>query len=222
MRFPKLNAAIFLVAAITMAACTGFFPEIDVFAQNHTVNDRMPFFENRYETDHFVLKWTNRSRHSRDNISDPQLIKQTAGYLETAWGKYTALFGRNPYMAPGRDKIEVVFHDFDCYGLADPPNGPIQFNAHCWVNNSGIRQPTSAHELFHKVQYAYGYKTRWNPQEPYLWFTEGTAAWSEVFVWGRVSRTCKVDTIFRDTKLGLYEAEDMAMPFWIYFVQGNH
>ena len=125
-------------------------------------------------------------------------------------------------MAPGQDKIRVVFRDFDCYGLADPPNGPIQFNAYSWVNNRGIRQPTSAHELFHKMQYAYGYKTRWKPREPYLWFTEGTAAWSEVFVWGRVSRTCKVDTIFRDTKLGLYEAEDNAMPFWIYFVQGNH
>jgi len=55
-----------------------------------------------------------------------------------------------------------------------------------------------------------------------MWFTEGTAAWSEVFVWGRVSRTCKVDTIFRDTRLDLYHADDMAMPFWIYCVQGNH
>ncbi len=91
-------------------------------------------------------------------------------------------------MAPGRDKIEVVFRDIDCYGVADPPDGPIQFNSHAWVNNSGIRKPTSAHELFHKMQYAYGYKTRWKPQKPYQWFTEGTAAWSEVFVWGRVSR----------------------------------
>jgi hypothetical protein len=55
-----------------------------------------------------------------------------------------------------------------------------------------------------------------------MWFTEGTAAWSEVFIWGRVSRTCKVDTLFRDTKMDLHEADDMALPFWIYFVQGNH
>ena len=87
---------------------------------------------------------------------------------------------------------------------------------------AGSGKPTSAHELFHKMQYAYGYKTRWKPKEPYLWFTEGTAAWSEVFVWGRVSRTCKVDTLFKNTKLGLYQADDMAMPFWIYCVRGNH
>jgi hypothetical protein len=182
----------------------------------------MPSFENRLQTDHFVLRWTNQSRHSEDNISDRQIIKDTAEYMEIAWGKYVSLFGRKPYMAPGRDNIEVVFRDMDCYGVSDPPNGPIQFNSYAWVNNRGIRQPTSAHELFHKMQYAYGYKTSWKPKEPYLWFTEGTAAWSEVFVWGRVSRTCKVDTIFRDTKLGLYQADDMAMPFWIYCVQGNH
>ncbi len=110
----------------------------------------------------------------------------------------------------------------DCYGVSDPPNGPIQFNSRDWVKNSGIRKPTSAHELFHKIQYAYGYKTRWNPQKPYLWFTEGTAAWAEVFVWGMVSRNAKADTIFRDTGLGLYQADYAAMPFWIYCVQGNH
>ena len=216
MKFPKLYSAIFLVAAMSMAVCICFVPAHVVFAQNHTVDDAMPSFENSYETDHFVLKWTNKSSHSSDNISDPQIVKDTAGYLETAWGKYRAPFGRNPYMASGRDKIEVVFRDMDCYGVADPPNGPIQFNSYAWLKNNGIRQQTSAHELFHKMQYAYGYKTRWNPREPYQWFTEGTAAWSEVFVWGRVSRACKVDTIFRDTNLGLYEAEDMAMPFWIY------
>jgi hypothetical protein len=222
MKLAKFFSTFFLFAAMSMAVCAGFAPAHVVFAQNHTIDDPMPFFENSLETDHFVLKWTNKSRHASDNISDPQIIKDTAGYLETAWEKYTTLFGRKPYTAPGRDKIDVVFRDIDCYGVADPPSGPIQFNAFAWVQNSGIRQPTSAHELFHRMQYAYGYKTKWHPREPYMWFTEGTAAWSEVFVWGRVSRTCKVDTIFRDCKLGLYDAEDMAMPFWIYFVQGNH
>ena len=72
------------------------------------------------------------------------------------------------------------------------------------------------------MQYAYGYKTKWMPQKPYQWFTEGTAAWSEVFVWGKVSRNCKVDTLFKDTRMDLYQADTTALPFWIYFVQGNH
>lgn len=212
-----------LFAVIMTAACTGFSPSFEQrFAgRPHSADSEMPRFENRLETDHFILHWTNASSHSRDNIADPQVVKDTAGYLETAWGKYVDLFGRKPYTPPGKDKIEVVFRDIDCYGLADPPDGPIQFNSDAWIHNSGIRQPTSAHELFHKMQYAYGYKTQWNPKRPFMWFTEGTAAWSEVFIWGRVSRTCKVDEMFKDTRLDLYAADDMAMPFWIYFVKGN-
>jgi hypothetical protein len=215
----KALKAAFFVLLLTLSACSPAFQ--GGFGGSHTVDSQMPAFENRMETDHFVLKWTDRSSDSRDNIHDPGIVKETAGYLETAWEKYASLFGRHPYTAPGNDKVEVVFRDIDCYGVADPPDGPIQFNAAAWVKTPGIRKPTSAHELYHKVQYAYGYKTKWHPSKPYMWFTEGTAAWSEVFVWGRVSRTCKVDTIFKDTKLDLYEAEDMAMPFWIYFVRGN-
>jgi hypothetical protein len=225
MKLSRLAITIVLVVSMNMAAHTGFFGYSGgtVFAQGErTLDSPMPSFENRYETDHFILKWTNKSSHSGDNIKDPQIIKDTAGYLEEAWTKYTELFGRKPYTVPGHDKIEVVFRDFDCFGVADPPEGPIQFNSDAWVKNKGIRQPTSAHELFHKMQYAYGYKTVWKPRKPYMWFTEGTAAWSEVFVWGRVSRNCKVDTIFKDTNMDLYHADDMAMPFWIYFVQGNH
>ena len=222
MKLAKLTIVILVAVIINMTASIGFAPVIEALANDRTVDSPMPFFENRYETDHFVLKWTNRSRHSEDNISDQQIIKDTAEYLETAWGKYTTLFGRKPYTAPGQDKVEVVFRDMDCYGVSDPPSGPIQFNSYDWVKNIAIRKPTSAHELFHKLQYAYGYKTRWNPQEPYLWFTEGTAAWAEVFVWGMVSRTCKLDTIFRDTKMDLYHADYSATPFWIYCVQGNH
>jgi hypothetical protein len=205
------------------AACAALGPSQATYYNNgrFTADSEMPPFENRYQTEHFVLKWTNKSWHSRDNISDPQVIKDTGSYLETAWEKYTALFGRKPYTPPGRDRIEVVFRDMDCYGVSDPPDDPIQLNSHEWVTNSGIRQPTSAHELFHKMQYAYGYKTQWTPQRPYRWFTEGTAAWSEVFVWGRVSRACKLDEIFKNTGTDMYETDDMAMPFWIYFVQGN-
>ncbi|MFZ0942284.1 MAG: DUF6055 domain-containing protein [Syntrophobacteraceae bacterium] len=221
MKLTRLIVAILLVVSINVFSSNGFAPFRDaVVAQ--TIDSPMPSFENKYETDHFVLKWTNRSGNSKDNIRDPQIIKDTAGYLEDAWAKYTELFGRKPYTAPGRDKIDVVFRNIDCFGVADPPDGPIQFDSVAWVYNKGIRQPTSAHELFHRLQYSYGYKTKWMPKKPFQWFTEGTAAWSEVYVWGKVSRDCKVDTLFKDTSMDLYSADTTALPFWIYFVQGNH
>ncbi len=180
-----------------------------------------PVLENRLETQHFILRWTNQSAHPEDNIADPGLIRETADYFETAWHKLTGLFGRKPYMPPGRSKLEVVFKDLDCYAYADPPEAPIELNSTVWMSMPSVRQSTSAHELFHKLQYAYGYKTHWVPREPLLWFSEGTAAWAEVFVWGRVSRNCKMEDMFTNLNLDLYDAEDMALPFWIYLVSGN-
>jgi hypothetical protein len=180
-----------------------------------------PEYENRLETAHFILKWTNKSPHAADNLSDPLVAGDTAGYLEAAWDKLTGFFGKEPYLPPGKSKIEVVFKDLECYAYADPPEGPIQLNASVWMKTPSIRQTTCAHELFHKIQYAYGYKTRWAPSPPVEWFSEGTAAWAEVFVWGRVTRSCKMEDMFKDVDLDLYNAEDMALPFWIYFVSGN-
>lgn len=221
MNLTRALSALFVVTLAILSACSPAAFQGGYPGEFHTADSQMPIFENRLETEHFVLKWTAKSSDSRDNISDPGVIRETADYLETAWDKYFELFGRKPYTPPGSDKVEVVFRDMDCYGVADPPDGPIQFNSGIWMKMSGVRRPTSAHELFHKLQYAYGYKTRWLPEKPYMWFSEGTAAWSEVFVWGRVSRTCKADEMFKHCDLDLYYADDMAMPFWIYFVRGN-
>ncbi len=86
MKLAKLTIAVLVVVIINMIASTGFTPVIEAFANDRTVDSPMPFFENRYETDHFILRWTNLSSHSEDNISDRQIIKDTAEYLETAWG----------------------------------------------------------------------------------------------------------------------------------------
>lgn len=178
-------------------------------------------YENRLETAHFVLKWTNKSPHAEDNLGDPLVVTETAGYLEAARDKLTGFFGREPYLPPGKSKIEIVFKDLECYAYADPPEGPIQLNASVWMKMPAIRQTTCAHEVFHKIQYAYGYKTRWAPSPPVEWFSEGTAAWAEVFVCGKVTRNCKMEDMFTNVDLDLFNAEDMALPFWIYFVSGN-
>ncbi len=231
MKLSRLAAAILLSICMNMVSFASE-PHPTPNAPHPTINETvfdgpveldLPNFENRLETEHFVLRWTNKSNHEPDDIKDPRIIKETAEYLETAWAKYTELFGRDPYTAPGKDKVEVVFREMDCYGVADPPDGPIELSSGAWNDpkSNGIRRSTSAHELFHKLQYAYGFKTKWHPAKPYRWFSEGTAAWAEVYVWGRVSRPEKVDDLFKDTSMDLYEAEDTAMPFWIYFVHGN-
>ncbi len=183
------------------------------------IDDAIPEFENTLETDHFILRWTNSSSNPNDNIADSSIVEETAGHLETAWEKYETTFGRTPYVPSGATKIEVLFRDLmDILAVASPPDGPIQFDARQWVDEPGIRQPTSAHELFHKLQYAFGYRTVHTPSGThYKWFSEGTASWAEVFVWRRVSREYKLRDLFNSPDLNLYSASYRALPFWIFF-----
>jgi hypothetical protein len=176
-----------------------------------------PGFENSLETDHFVLRWTNSSDNAADNIADSSIVTETGDYLETAWDLLSSTFGRDPYVPSGETKIEVLFQDIGGYGVSSPPDGPIQFDAPNWINQPGIRRPTSAHELFHKLQYAFGYRTTWNPTSPYKWFSEGSASWAEVFVWQRVSGSYKVLDLFSSPDLNLYDASYRALPFWVFF-----
>ncbi len=181
------------------------------------IDDATPEFENSHETEHFILRWTNNSDHAPDNISDSTIIEETGEYLETAWGVYESTFGRTPYLPEGASKVEIIFQDIAAIGIASPANGPIQFDSATWVSSPGVRQPTSAHELFHKLQYAFGYRTKHTPSGNYKWFSEGTASWAEVFVWQRVSGAYKILDLFSNPDLDLYSASYRALPYWIFF-----
>ncbi len=174
-------------------------------------------FEHQHETDHFVLNWTDSSSNAADNISDASIITETGDHLEHAWDVYETVFGRTPYLPSGASKMEVVFEDIGGYGVASPPDGPIKFDAPNWISKPGIRRPTSAHELFHKLQYAYGYRTTWTPSGSYKWFSEGSASWAEVFVWQRVSAAYKLLDLFADPDMNLWDASYRALPFWVFF-----
>lgn len=181
------------------------------------IDDATPDFENSHETEHFILRSTNSSSHSADNISDSTIIEETGEFLETAWELYESTFGRAPYLPESTTKMEVLFQDIGAIGLASPADGPIQFDSATWISDPGVRQPSSAHELFHKLQYAFGYRTKHTPSGQYKWFSEGTASWAEVFVWQRVSRSYKILDLFSNPDLDLYSASYRALPYWIFF-----
>ncbi len=68
----KQPKAALLLILITLAACSGSSVGFQsAVSGGNTVDSNMPVFEHRLDTDHFVLKWTNRSSHTADNISDP-------------------------------------------------------------------------------------------------------------------------------------------------------
>ncbi len=177
----------------------------------------LPAFDQMLETDHFILRWTNSWSHAEDNLADPAIVTETANYLEAAWAQYNTVFGRAPYPPAGATKIEANFWDISGYGVASPPDGPISLDAPNWQSQPGIRQPTSVHELFHKLQYAFGYRTVWTPVAPYKWFSEGSASWAEVYICQRVSSSYKITDLFTTPDLNLYDASYSALPFWLFF-----
>lgn len=178
----------------------------------------MPTFNRSTETDHFILRWTDSSTNATDNITDASIITETGDFFEEAWDRYNTAFGRAPYIPSGSTKMEVVFYNIlGSHGVASPPDGPIRLNSNSWVTTPGLRRPVLAHELFHKLQYAFGFRTSWDPPSLYTWFSEGTASWAEVFIWQRVSRASKITDMFNNPDLNLYNASYSALPFWIFF-----
>jgi hypothetical protein len=181
------------------------------------IDDATPEFENNHETDHFILRWTNSSTHTKDNIEDSSIVEETGEFLETAWNLYKTSFGRTPYLPNDATKMEVIFQNIPGIGVASPPDGPIQFDSEIWVSDPGMRQPVSAHELFHKLQYTFGFRTKHTPSGDYKWFSEGTASWAEVFVWQRVSGSYKILDLFANPDYNLYWVSYRALPYWIFF-----
>jgi len=178
----------------------------------------LPTFDHNTETTHFILRWTDSSANSADNITDSSIITETGNFLETAWGMYNTAFARAPYVPAGGTKIEVVFYDIGgYYGVASPPDGPIQLSSNSWVATPAIRRPVSAHELFHKLQYAFGFRTSWDPPAKYKYYSEGLCSWAEVFVWQCLSGKSKLTDMFTNPNLNLYDASYNALPFWVFF-----
>lgn len=175
----------------------------------------VPALERARQTPHFELMWTEVSEDERDNI-DESVVAETAAHLERAWHVLSDEFGRAPYVPSGRQRIEVQFRNIAYLGVASPPDGPIVFDAHRWAALPGVRRPSSAHELFHKLQYAFGYQREYLPAGDHRWFSEGTASWAEALVWNQVSDPTKQLGLYLAPELPLFASGYQSLPFWLF------
>lgn len=190
-----------IVAALTEATPTDW-----------NVNDDFP---------HFTLRWTETDPIPANNLNPanaPALIAEAGTLLEQAWQALSSTFGRAPYRPSGANKIQIDFQDLpdDLQGQADPPDGPIMFDAERWQASPPLRAPLAAHELFHKLQHAFGYRVTW-PQSNIAWFSEGTARWAEVFVYQRLTAATWLTGWLADPTLDLLAISSFALPFWLFF-----
>ncbi len=179
-------------------------------------------WKSRDDFPHFILRWTETDPNPANNL-DPEhareLIAEAGALLEQAWQSLTAAFGRPPFGSEGGNKIQVDFQDLpdDKEGQANPPEGPIVFDAEKWQASTALRAPLAAHELFHKLQYAFGFRLDWEQASFVEWFSEGTARWAEVFVHQRLTNSRWLLEWMLDPNLNFFAMSSMSLPFWLFF-----
>jgi len=147
----------------------------------------MPTFNKSYTSGHFRFQYTDNNANSKHN-STLNDIKATATVLNAAWDDYTANFKKPKHYL----KLVTVFPpkfdemiDVKCYDLGDSLYGVtnsswnhIELNSNKVVNNANRRKTTPVHELFHRVEYSYGYVTGTPNMK---WAVEATASWSQKY-----------------------------------------
>lgn len=170
--------------------------------------DASPAFQTRYcITDKFWIAYYYGPGFSYPDsaILSDEIIFQLAADLEVVWNKYEAEFGPEHLpelyeMVPGYNLLQIDFLQLakgasTANGVTNSSWQYIALNPRRWNEIPGIRKPVSAHELFHRVQYRYGYSV--NPDyDSADWFVEGTAAMAEALVWNRTSANYKYTWLY--------------------------
>jgi hypothetical protein len=134
------------------------------------------------DSGHFIIRYTKRDKNFLNDVTDGD-INILAQILDSLWDKYATNF-----QEPKADLIDgVKMIEVKVYYISNTIRGStgsginvISLNSVLCVSNDCKRQTTAAHELFHRVQYAYGYESGTPNMK---WMTEGTAAWSQKYTY---------------------------------------
>jgi hypothetical protein len=129
---------------------------------------------------HFKIYYTSTDANHLHNVTDAE-IESLATLLDSYWNTYATNFKKPKYyMVGGKERIDVKVYYISAKTLGQTSSNwkHIEYNSSLCVKNVCKRRTTGAHELFHRVQYAYGYVSGTADMK---WMTEGTAAWSQKY-----------------------------------------
>ena len=153
-------------------------------AVERMIEDSLPTLEHEKIIGHFRFRWTDSSSDPRDNVTEAD-IDATGVELNSLWSVYATNF-REPKAAlvGGVRMIDVdVYFDPGLHGSTSSATNRIFLNSQTVVSDPCRRRTTSAHELFHRVQYSYGYITGTAGQR---WWVEALGSWSQEHTHGDV------------------------------------
>ena len=146
---------------------------------NAMIEAAAPPLERTKTVGHFRFAWTEASSNPTDNTREDN-IDATAAVLNDCWDRYVADF-REPKAALIEDTriIDiVVYYNLGLHGSTSSHSNRIFLNSRMVVNDDCRRRTISAHELFHRVEYSYGYVTGTYAQK---WWVEALGSWSQEY-----------------------------------------
>ena len=119
-------------------------------------------------------------------------------------------------MVAGNELIDVeVYYDSGLYGSTSSESNKIFLNSRDVVRDSCRRKTTCAHELFHRVQYEYGFVTGTADQ---AWWVEGLGSWSQKYAYpDQQDYVRRIISGLKNPKHNLLYRSYDACLFWKYF-----
>ncbi len=141
----------------------------------------VPTFDKIRTIGHYKFYYCVASGIADDRVTDAE-IDSLATYLNSYWTSYTTNFTKPKHYDSGGLElinIRVYYLGTSLLGQTSSSWNYIELNSkYCVKDASCKRRTTAAHELFHRVQYAYGYISG---TANLKWIVEGTASWSQKF-----------------------------------------
>ena len=172
-----------------------------------------PNLEKQKHIGRFHFHWTEVSSEPDDNVTETQ-IDQTGAVLNDLYEKFSNDF-RPPKadVVDGEPLIEIkTYFDGGLYGSTSSHRNEIFLNSRDVIRDDCRRQTTSAHELFHRVQYSYGYVTGTANQR---WWVEALGAWSQQYAFpDQMDYIRRIVAGLRNPRKPLLERSYDACHFW--------
>jgi hypothetical protein len=146
--------------------------------------------------------------------TDPDVV------LEDLYEAYVKDFGQAPLPPVKGAPIDVVFGALGRVRGMTAPDWPILLNEDFWRKFPELRRSLAAHELFHRVQYAFGFRGETaangkNPNPRSAWFTEGGASWAECIYNSAVTNSQKIQALGVLPRIGLLNGSYYSCPIWL-------
>ncbi|UCH94227.1 MAG: hypothetical protein JSV88_28695 [Candidatus Aminicenantes bacterium] len=184
-----------------------------------------PSLPRRYTSGHFKFYYTDKHTNPDHNVTLAE-IQATATVLNDAWNDFATNFTVPKHYVTGGGcdpqqkmvNVKVYYLGSSLYGATGSSWNYIKLNSKHVVKDSCKRQTTSVHELFHRVQYSYGYVSGMANMK---WAVEGTASWSQKYRADDVGdwmRRMDQGLDYPDLKLISGRAYN-ACHFWVYLGQ---